>query len=406
MAYSITNVIADLEGALHGTTTNQITNLYGIFNRAARKLLLDVDPQETKRTLPFANPIFNDVYDYPIPVDLKGNKVIDIKPQVNRTPGEVFQQSYNQAFDQLKATSFQDGFTIDFNTAVKTIRIAAPFLPPPVPLNECNSTNQNGTWTTGDDATNLTVNNQNFVGGGSSLSFDLDGSTTDGFLVNSTSQAQNIENMLNQGILFLYTYLPTGSTFTSIELQWGSSASDYYSRSVTTTQQNTAFQNGWNLLAFNWLGASVTGTPDPTSITYLKVIWNYNGSVQTGVLLDSISANLGSILDIEYYSKYLFRNASTGAFQETVTSNNDLINLDTESYNLFFNLVAWMAGQQQQGANALAYDANFFLQQYNDGLARYRSMYKSEVQKPRSVYYLQPNPNNNWGWWGQGGGTI
>lgn len=258
MAYSITNVIADLEGALHGTTTNQITNLYGIFNRAARKLLLDVDPQETKRTLPFANPIFNDVYDYPIPVDLKGNKVIDIKPQVNRTPGEVFQQSYNQAFDQLKATSFQDGFTIDFNTAVKTIRIAAPFLPPPVPLNECNSTNQNGTWTTGDDATNLTVNNQNFVGGGSSLSFDLDGSTTDGFLVNSTSQAQNIENMLNQGILFLYTYLPTGSNFTSIELQWGSSASDYYSRSVTTTQQNTAFQNGWNLLAFNWLGASVS----------------------------------------------------------------------------------------------------------------------------------------------------
>lgn len=403
MAYSITNVLADLEGVLHGTTVNQITNTFGIYNRAARKLLLDLDPQETKRILPFANPIFTDVFDYAIPVDLKGNKVIDIRPQVNRTAIDIWQQSYNQAFDVSKLASFNNQFTVNFNTGIKTIRIEAPFLPPPVPLNLADSITGNGTWSTAGAASNLSVNNQNFVSSSSSLQFDLAALGASGSLVNSTSQAQNIANMLNQGTLFLYTYLPTGSNFTSVELQWGSSAGDYYSRTVTLTQQNTAFQNGWNLLAYNWLGATVVGAPDPTAITYLNVVWNYNGTAQTGVLLDSITANLGSILEVEYYSKYLFRDATTGAFQETVTNLSNLVNLDTESYQLFFNLVAYFAVQQQQGIDAVAFDGNFFLQQYNEGLEKYKSMYKSEVQKPKSVYYLQPKPGYNKfnsGWWG------
>ena len=404
MAYDITQVSADLESVLHGTTTNQITNLYGLFNRAARKLLLDIDPQETIRQLPFVNPIFNSVYDYALPVDIKGNRAIDIAPQVNRTFMDIWSQEYNQAFDVEKLVSLNNDFTINFNTGIKTIRINAPFLPAPVPLNLAESITGNGTWSVGDDAVNLSQNNQNFVGGASSLQFDLNGATNDGFLVNSTSQAQNIANMLNQGSLFLYTYLPTGSAFTSIVLRWGSSATDYYQQTATLTQSNTAFQNGWNLIQFPWLGATVVGAPDPTSITYLRVLWNYNGNPQTGVLLDNIVANIGEILNLEYYSKYMFRDAITGAFQETVTANSNLINLDTESFNLFFNLVAYYAVQQQQGSDA-TYDASYFMKEYLDGVNRYKMMNTSQVQKPQAVYYKQPRPGNdyfNTGWWGLG----
>ena len=100
----------------------------------------------------------------------------------------------------------------------------------------------------------------------------------------------------------------------------------------------------------------------------------------------------GTILSYEYYSKYLFRDAITGAFQETVTDNSNFINLDTESFNLMVYLVAYFAVQQQQGLDAMFYDGNFFLQQYQQGLARYKSMYKSELQKPQSSYYTMNKP--------------
>ena len=43
----ISDVENELQGILHGTTLNQITDLYGVFNRAARRVIGDVDPQET-----------------------------------------------------------------------------------------------------------------------------------------------------------------------------------------------------------------------------------------------------------------------------------------------------------------------------------------------------------------------
>jgi hypothetical protein len=77
-----------------------------------------------------------------------------------------------------------------------------------------------------------------------------------------------------------------------------------------------------------------------------------------------------------------------------VTDDSNLINLDTETYNLLFNLVASLAVQQQQGSDALFYDGSFFAQKYAEGVQKYKSMYKSEYQKPQSVYYGINNVSN------------
>src|ERR1017187_7061506 len=123
--YSILDLTNDLAGVLHGTTNNQIQNLDGVINRAARQLLLDLDPQETKRTVEFVAPIFNTVFDYPIATDVKGNKLIDIFPQVQRIPQNIWSQQYNQAFDVMKQNIFSmtNMFTMNFNSSLKTIRI-------------------------------------------------------------------------------------------------------------------------------------------------------------------------------------------------------------------------------------------------------------------------------------------
>lgn len=393
MAYDISKLKSDLEGELHGTTLNQIQGVNALINRSARDILLDVDPQETKRIVQFTAPIFNSVVDYGLAADVKGNKIIDIRPQVNRLPRDIWTQAYNQAFDIAKQNiySLADMFTINFNNGLKTIRVNAPFLPAPIVLNNADSLNDNGTWNVGGGASNLTVNNQNFVSTAGSLQFNLPNGA--GFLENSTMGVLNLTNELNQGTFFLYAYMPTGSQYTSVELRWGTNSTNYYAVTATQTQQNTVFQNGWNLLQFPWLGATVVGAPNPTSIGYLRVTFNTT-AIQTAAGLNQITVALGNILEYEYYSKYLFRDAITGAFQETVTADSNLINLDTETYPLITYKFAHLAVQQQQGLNALFFDANFFAQQYQEALARYKALYKSELQKPQTSYYRTPNVSN------------
>lgn len=404
--YNITKLQADLAGVLHGTTIAQVTNIYGIYNRAASQFLLECDPNESIRIIPFPSVIYNMVYDYPIPPDVKGNKVLDIQPQIDRTTLDIWTQSYLQAFDVAKTTSLQNGFDINYNSGLKTIRINAPYLPVPIVLNDASQINNgSGSWVVGGDATNLTQNNVNFVANPSSLQFDLTGATGTGYLEINDMPAVDLSLFVNQTVEFLYSSLPDGTDFSSLNFWFGSSPTDYYAQTAVVNQQNVTFNNGWNLVAFPWLGATVVGTPDPSSITYLRVTWNYTmGDPQTAVLLNDIVANLGRILNLVYYSKYMFSDAVTGAYKENVTTNNDLINLDTDAYAIYFNLVAFLVMQQQQGLDAAFYDGNFFLTQYQQGLARYKQMYPSQQQKAQSVYYRMVNGNNYYGrlggaWW-------
>lgn len=393
MNYSIQDLKNDLQGALHGTTLNQITNLDGVIDRAARTLLLDVDPQETKRVVEFVNPIFETVFDYPIAADVKGNKFIDIRPQVNRLPRDIWLQSYNQAFDIGKQNIFSQTnmFTMNFNTGVKTVRINAPFLNAPIIVNEIEAIAVNGTWAAGGTASSLVVNNSNYVQGTGSLQFTTTVGT--GYIENSTMTAVNLSSYLNQSSLFTYVFVPTGANLTSVELRFGSSSSNYYSFIVIQSQQGTAFQNGWNLCQFPWASMTVVGSPNSASISYARISLVIATATATACKVNGLNSILGSVLEYEYYSKYMFRDAITGAFQETVTDDSNLINLDTDSYNLLFNLVTYFATQQQQGLDASFYDGNFFLTQYQQGLARYKALYKSEVQKPQTTYYAQPNKN-------------
>ncbi len=475
MPYNILKLKQDLTGVIHGTTLNKVVNLNGIIDRSARQVLQDIDPQETKRTLQFSTPIFESVYTYFLAPDVKGNAIIDIRPQVNRLPGQVFNQDYNQQFSLGISGSLANQFTIDWNQGVRTILLNAPLLNTGVVVNYASSLTDNGTWAVGGDATALEVNPVNFLAGGGSLLFDLvptgfgglgeftittpgsgytDGTfpttggtgtggtvtitttagavtavipstigsgyqigdvltitggandatltitdlTYFGYLENSTSQSVNLEDFLNFATWFLYTSLPAtpntdaGTVFPSVTLRFGSSPTDYYEVETTITQANTVFENGWNLLSYLWSNATVVGTPDPADITYLRVTWYYDGQEHFGLMLNDIASRLGQIFEYEYYSKYMFANAITGAFQETVTDDSNLINLDTDSYNILFNQVAYLVAQQLQGVDAAAFDADFFLQNYTKDVERYKGLYKSEKQKPRQPYYGMPKP--------------
>jgi len=382
MSYSITQVNADLAGVLHGTNLNKVQGLNNLHNRTARQLLLDTDPIETVRKNLTTTPLFNQVWDYACPADLKGNRIIDVSPQYIRSAGQIISQTYNQDFDIDKNKFYPPSeFTIQFNNAVKTIRINDTSLPQGVVLDTCEATTG---WTANSTASNLSEDNVNFASGSGSLSFDV--TTGTGSISKTLSSTLDMSSHLNQSSLFYYLYLPTGSQLTSTSIRWGSSSSAYYTRTLTTTNDGNAFTTGWNLIRADWLGATVVGSPTVTAIAYIDILVTVTAN-QTGIKVDNIISNMGLYRTLEYYSKYLFRNATTGAFQETVLDNSDLINLDTDSYNLYFNLLAFYATQQVQGLSSLFFDDNFFGQEYQKAKTRYTSMIKSQVQKPRANYY-------------------
>ena len=122
MAYTITKAKDDLDGILKGTTTNKVTNIFSVFRRAAFKVLEDVDPQETKRTAPIASAIFDQVYDYTAPSDLKGDRVIDIRPQIGRTPADNFSKSFSAQFDLNKMRE-DNLINVAYNSGTKFLRI-------------------------------------------------------------------------------------------------------------------------------------------------------------------------------------------------------------------------------------------------------------------------------------------
>ena len=312
---TILELSGELEAVLHGTTLNKITNIYGVYNRAARQLLLDLDPQETKRICELTNPIYNKVYDYALPTDLKGNRIIDIRPQVNRTMRDNYAQLYGKDFDISKEYSLNPSFDVQFNSGVKTIRINSPLIQTGIVINYAEGITGNGTWAVdGVNATTLTTDSVNYVGGQNSLKFNLTNTgvnPTVGYIENSTMSAVDLSSHENQSSLFFYVYLPDASDFTNLILRWGSSTASYWTATATTDFFGNAFVDGWNLIRVNWTASTTeVGTPNSSAVNYLRISYTYDGVGQTAVRLNNIVSNLGQIMEIVYYSKYLFRSAA------------------------------------------------------------------------------------------------
>lgn len=400
MSYSVTTLITDLGSVIHGTKTNKIPNIYGHISRAARQVMLDVDTKETQRILQLSQ-VFNDVYDYPCPVDLKGDRIVDLRPQAGRLPGEVFIQGYSLDFDQWKGVSFEDKLITQWNTGVKTLRIEAPTLTAPVTL--CDTSTVSG-WSATPGAQNISLDTLNAVAGGGDIQFDLAAGSSAGSIQISNLNPVDLTASLNLASGFAWVYMPTASAITSLTVRWGSDiVSNYYTLTVTATQQGVPFQNGWNLIALPWVSATKVGTPVITKFNSVQLSVNYNSTLQTGMKFCNLTFNLGYIFELQYYSKFMFRDPSTNVFQETVvdvSDNNKLINLDTDSYNLMFNKTAYYIAQALQGADA-GYDATFWDAEYENALKRYRALNPAETIIKSSSYYPMPRRGyGGFGWWG------
>ena len=378
---TITDFKQRLAGKVHGTSVNKIQDFYGVVHEAAGNVLGAIDPKETIRISQIANALYDQVYEYVAPADLKDDAVLDVRPQASRTVSDNFTNVYQESFDINKSN--QD-FTVQYNSGIKTLRISKA-LTAGIVAHTMNSITDNGTWATGGNATSLAVDSLNKVSGSGSLKFDISAAGSTAYLENSTLSAVDWSTLVNTGAIFAWAYIPNTTDITSINLRWGSSSADYFHRTVTTTQNNTAFITGWNLLRFDWSGATAVGTSVNTAIDYLRVTFNYNGTAVPSCRVDNIIGALGTIYDIAYYSNYLFK-TSAGVWIEKPTDDSDIINLDVTGLGLLLYEVAEIVEQEIAGRDS-SFDISYITNKKKQVWDEYKATNKSERMKKRSVYY-------------------
>lgn len=333
LQYTQAELYAMITSASHGKFA-QVQDQQVVANNAVREVLSDIDLRSAKRSAALSPNMFENVFDYAAPSDLKAERIIDIRRQVNRPSYERFILVDDAEFDRKKYVS-------NYRIAVRNENFATVLRIDGLPngaralINECDSTTSNGTWAASGDATNITSDSLNYVSGSGAINFDTNTGATTAIIQNSTMSQVDLTNFSETSSVFAWVYIPAISGLSNFILRWGNDSTHYWSRTVTTNNEGTAFHVGFNLIRFDWAGATQTGTVTPTTFDYLHLTVTKTGGMAaaTDWRLDSVFVARGSIYDVVYYTKYGWQ-SSTGTYLEESSATTDLVLADTDEIAL------------------------------------------------------------------------
>lgn len=393
MSYS-TYSQADLYEIVDGNMRqkfSQVNDRQVTVNRAVRYVLGDIDFRSTKRSAQLSPNLFEDIYDYGAPSDLKGHGVVDIQKQVNRQSHDSWILVDEMDFDRYKEVSDQRIAIRDFNGS-QILRIDGIEGTDNISVHNCDSVTANGTWAVGTDASNITADADNYIKGSASLNFDMATGAATGYIENTGMTAVDLTNYDEIGSLFVWVFIPDYSdaeadTVTNFILRWGNDTSNYWSRTVTTNNEGLTFYDGWNLLRFDWNGATETGTVAPATIDYLRLTVTKSTSLaaDTDWRVDNIVCRRGDIYNVIYYTKFGWT-TSGGTYIEESSATTDILFADTDEVEIVGFKASEMAAQERKQFD----DVKYFREEYLKAKQRYEYKYPSEALKLYRSYYSLP----------------
>ncbi|MCH8063998.1 MAG: hypothetical protein IH861_16010, partial [Chloroflexi bacterium] len=232
---------------LAGASIDDILGIsdFSLFKEAASNLLNEINPAETVRHTTLS--VFTDIHDYDPPDDIK--EVVDIRPQTaTRDSSENPTRRFIESFDQNKN---REDFSLEWQNAVRVLRYVKP-TGSNIGIHTMDGLATNGTWD--GTASNIALDTDNPFKGSGSIRADYD---TGEYIENDDMTQVDLSDHENKSTLFLVGFFPDASFITDVNLRWGNSTSVYFDRTVTAPQFG-AFKNGWNLIPFDWNGATQT----------------------------------------------------------------------------------------------------------------------------------------------------
>jgi hypothetical protein len=385
--YSQSDLYAIVNGNVHSKFA-QVNDRQVIVNRAVRFVLGDVDLRSTKRKARLSPNMFDDVYDYAAPSDLRGNKIIGIQKQINRSPLEQFFLVEEDEFDQYKGM-YPYRIAIAEANFGKILKIDGVEDSEVEVLNVCDSLTANGTFAAvgGTDMGTLSVDTFNYISDGASIKFDTaSGAATAAFEITDMTDV-DLSDSDEEGSFFLWVYIPTDITIanlTNFILRVGNSSTNYWSKTVTDNNEGSGFHTGWNLLRFDWDSATETGTVDPENFDYMRLTITKTAgqAALSNWRVDSLVYRKGEIYDTVYYSKYGWQTAA-GVYIEESTTTTDLVIADTDEIELIGFKAAEYASQELKEYE----DVKYFKATYNEAKNSYQADYPGEALNLMKNWY-------------------
>lgn len=387
MSYTRTNLKSTIASRASGELST--ADLDVIINDAVRDVVAEIDLVSTKRSSSLSPRVFDDVFEYSAPSDLKFNKVVDIQPQKGRNRFDNWRMTTQEEFDRYK----QNGECLYFNTdrffygegrsmlvaignnsTTKTLLLSASADDSIVTIDNLTEV---GTLTGVGDGENLMADNSNTIKYNAAINFDIGsgGGTTAGITDLTMAEAMDITDYLQEGSVFVWAYIPSTTYITNYKLAIGSSPSDYYTVTVTTKNDGNSFVNGWNLLRFDLINGVETGSVDNENCDYWSLYMTKNALKinESNYRFSDLFIGNGQQFNVIYYSNCGWKSA-TGTYLEDATTDTDILNVSSSEYGLIVSKCLEYAELRLQNPN--------MSNQYNE---RY---YK--ILKPQ---YEQNNPS-------------
>lgn len=325
-------------------------NFLLIINSAARAVYSEIDLRSAKRKSSLSPFLFDDVYDYSVPSDLKGISIIDIKPQVNREADYDFTLTTPKEFD-LKKDTVENLCAFTDDSFTRKLKISAEIDDDTLIVSTLDSlTAGGGTWAGYGDGTNLTADSDYYVKGSASINWDInaDGGITAG-IYNNDLDTFDITDYVSNGAVFVWVYLSDKTDVTNFIIRIGSSASVYYTKTVTTTNEGCSFVNGWNLLRFDFSTATQVGTVDLDGCNYCAVYMTKDSgkTSETDYRFDHIMIKRGEYHSVIYYSNLPWQ-SSASVWKIESDDTTDYLNVSSDEVELVLMKITEM-GEQYLG---------------------------------------------------------
>lgn len=338
-----------LKNDISASTTKSIndTKLFNIINNAVDEVFGEVDFASTKRRAYITSGLFSDIKSYPAPSDMK--KIIDVY-NVNETryPNDYWRLTTPEEFSRYCSAngyndydydyynysgSFEKLLSIDNTDKITKILLSRPVSGTLVTIDSMDDITG---WTGFGDGENLLTDTQNYIKGSGSINFDInsDGGTTAG-IEKSTIGTMDITNYVEFGSIFACADINDITDITNYKLRLGSDSSNYYEITVTTTNEGTAFQDGWNLLRFDLKNKSENGSVDDTAITYAAIFMTkaVGKTNETDYRFDNLLIGQSVASEVIYYSSYPWITSAGVRIQDS-TADTDVLQVDREEYQL------------------------------------------------------------------------
>lgn len=385
MSYTQAQLLADINQEINGKI-GMIANTTDFVNSVAREVNNDTTVRSSKRKSELSPDLFPDITQYALPSDTRDFKIIDIPAQAKRYDGGFGLVPVEQFNTRRQAGDI----AIDDANGMRTLLIDSDVVSDQTLVSELDSlTSGGGTWTVVGGATNLAADGDDYIKGNGSLSFDLSAaSQATAGIVNSTLNSFDILNYLGgSGALFVWVKLNTPTYVTSFTLKIGSSASNYFTKTITAKHDGNAFERGWNLLRFPLTSLTETGSVNEAVTNYVSIVMDKNvlKISETDYKFDWITVMNGQIHNVTYYSKFNWITAA-GTYIENSTDPSDILVADTSEYELFVKKGKYKGMQFTNTDLSVRNEAKA---DYKEAVAKYEMNNPDESQIMISTYSHQ-----------------